>query len=116
MIYGSKSGKMCAEPLQGKIVDPYVSMSFSEWVTAVPVTEDGKIVMVRQYRHALGEECIEFPGGCVDATDGDFRLGHEKRTNGGDGLLLQFVQTLGIISCQPLHQQQSHAYVPGHWR
>ena len=44
-------------------------MNFPNWVTAVPVTEDGKIIMVRQYRHALGEICIEIPGGCVDDTD-----------------------------------------------
>ena len=42
-------------------------------VGAVPVTEDGKIIMVRQYRHALGETCIEIPGGCVDDTDADFK-------------------------------------------
>lgn len=51
---------VCKTP-QGKIVDPYYVYEFTEWVAAVPVTEDGKIVMIKQYRHGLGETCIEFP-------------------------------------------------------
>ncbi len=46
--------------------------NFLSWVTALPVTKEGKVLMVKQYRHALEEECIELPGGCVDATDADF--------------------------------------------
>lgn len=56
----------------GKIVDPYYVYEFPDWVVAVPITKDGKIVMVKQYRHALGEVCIELPGGCVDASDQNF--------------------------------------------
>jgi 8-oxo-dGTP pyrophosphatase MutT (NUDIX family) len=38
-------------------------------VAALALREDGKIIMVRQYRHAIGETCIELPGGCADDTD-----------------------------------------------
>lgn len=58
----------CQTPA-GKIVSPYYVYEFPAWVNAVAVTEDNQIVMVRQYRHALGETCIELPGGCVDDTD-----------------------------------------------
>lgn len=61
--------KETCETPNGKIVDPYYIYDFPEWVAAVAVTTDGKIVMVRQYRHALGETCLELPGGCVDDTD-----------------------------------------------
>ena len=53
----------------GKIVDPYYVYEFPTWVTAVALTEEGKMIMLHQYRHALGEVCIELPGGCVDDTD-----------------------------------------------
>ncbi len=58
----------CETP-QGKIVDPYYVYEFPTWVTALALTEDGKVILERQYRHALGEICIEIPGGCVDDTD-----------------------------------------------
>ena len=35
----------------------------------LPVTEDGKILMVRQYRNALDRETLEIPAGKLDAPD-----------------------------------------------
>ena len=52
----------CETP-EGKIVFPYYVYEFPTWVTAVALTEDGKVILERQYRHALGEVCIEIPGG-----------------------------------------------------
>src|SRR5688572_20398716 len=63
---------VCRTP-QGKIVEPYYVYEFPDWVSAVAITEDEKIVMVKQYRHASGEVCLEIPGGCVDDTDADLQ-------------------------------------------
>lgn len=35
----------------------------------VPVADDGRIMMVRQYRHALGRYTLELPAGKVDSPD-----------------------------------------------
>ena len=35
----------------------------------VPVLEDGRILMVRQYRNALERETLEIPAGALDAAD-----------------------------------------------
>lgn len=37
-----------------------------DWLLAVPVTADGKLVMVRQYRHGSREISLEVPGGLRD--------------------------------------------------
>lgn len=50
----------------GRVMPKYFVMEFPEWVNIVPVTEDNKIVLVKQYRQALGETCIEIPGGSTD--------------------------------------------------
>lgn len=42
----------------GKIIDPYYVYDFSPWVGALALTEDGNVVMVKQYRHAYGENWI----------------------------------------------------------
>ena len=47
----------------GRVMPTYYVMEFPDWVNIVPVTEDGKIVLIEQYRHAAGRVCIEFPGG-----------------------------------------------------
>ncbi len=91
---------VCETP-QGKIVDPYYVYEFPEWVTAVPVTEDGKIIMVRQYRHAIGEVCIEFPGGCVDATDPDFETAIKRELLEETGYSFSAFKSLGVTSANP---------------
>lgn len=89
------------ETAQGKIIDPYYVYEFPEWVAAVPVTEDGRIIMVRQYRHALGEICIEFPGGCVDDTDANFEEAIKRELMEETGYSFTAYQSLGAISANP---------------
>jgi len=61
----------CETP-DGKIVSPYYVYEFPTWVTAVALTEDGKVILERQYRHGLGLTNYEIPGGCVDDTDKNY--------------------------------------------
>lgn len=63
---------VCEKP-DGRIVEPYYVYEFTDWVTAVALTKDKKVILVKQYRHALGEVCLEIPGGCVDSGDQDYK-------------------------------------------
>lgn len=92
--------EVCETPL-GKIVDPYFVYDFPIWVGALPVTEDGKIIMVRQYRHALGETCIEIPGGCVDDTDKNFEEAVARELLEETGYTFSKYKYLGKISPNP---------------
>ena len=58
----------CETP-NGKIITPYYVYEFPTWVTALAMTEDGQVILEKQYRHALGEVAFEIPGGCVDDSD-----------------------------------------------
>src|SRR5262245_27824962 len=44
----------------------FFSIEADPWVNVVPVTADGHVVMVRQYRHGSREVTLEIPGGIVD--------------------------------------------------
>ncbi|MFN8289474.1 MAG: NUDIX hydrolase [Chitinophagaceae bacterium] len=92
--------EVCETP-EGKIVDPYYVYEFPTWVGAVPVTEDGKVVMVKQYRHALGEVCIEIPGGCVDDTDQSFEEAVAREIREETGYAFTSYEYLGRISPNP---------------
>lgn len=85
----------------GKIVDPYYVYEFSTWVGALPVTEEGKIIMVRQYRHALGETCLEIPGGCVDDTDTNVEYAIARELLEETGYSFTSFDYLGRISPNP---------------
>lgn len=91
---------VCKAP-DGRIIDPYYVYEFPEWVTAIPVTEDGRIIMVRQYRHALGDTSIEFPGGCVDDTDSNFEEAIKRELLEETGYTFTNFKPLGNISANP---------------
>jgi 8-oxo-dGTP pyrophosphatase MutT (NUDIX family) len=85
----------------GKIVDPYYVYEFPTWVAAVPLTKDGKIILVRQYRHALGEVSVELPGGCVDDTDKSFEHAIARELAEETGYHFDSYEYLGKISANP---------------
>lgn len=90
----------CLSP-GGKIISPYYVYEFPTWVAAVPFTEDGKIIMVRQYRHALGETCIEIPGGCVDPSDKNNQAAIARELLEETGYEFSSYDYLGKISANP---------------
>jgi ADP-ribose pyrophosphatase len=51
----------------GKIMPAFYVNEYPNWVTALAITKDKKAVLVKQYRHGIGEVCIETPGGVIDA-------------------------------------------------
>ena len=58
----------CEMP-DGRIVDEYFVLEYPNWVNAVAITEDNKVLMVRQYRHAAGIVSLEIPGGVIDGDE-----------------------------------------------
>jgi ADP-ribose pyrophosphatase len=53
-------------PRTGQAHD-FVVLESADWVTVLPVTTVGCLVMVRQYRHGTDEVTLETPGGLLDA-------------------------------------------------
>ena len=85
----------------GKIVSPYYVYEFPDWATALPVTEEGKIIMIKQYRHALGEVCLELPGGCVDDTDSNLEQAIARELREETGYSFSSYEYLGKTSANP---------------
>ena len=91
---------ICESP-EGKIIDPYYVYEFPEWATAFALTEDNKVIMVRQYRHPVGEVIIELPGGCVDDTDKDLQSAIARELLEETGYSFSSYEFLGKISANP---------------
>jgi 8-oxo-dGTP pyrophosphatase MutT (NUDIX family) len=90
----------CETP-DGRIVEPYYVYEFPEWVTALALTEEGKVIIERQYRHALGKICIETPGGCVDNTDKNYQEAIARELLEETGYTFASFEYLGVISANP---------------
>lgn len=91
---------VCEKP-DGKIVDPYYVYEFPTWVSAVAITEDNKVLLVRQYRHAIEDTILEIPGGCVDDTDPTFEHAIARELLEETGYGFASFEYLGKISPNP---------------
>lgn len=91
---------ICEAP-SGKIINPYYIYEFPEWATAFALTEDNKVILVKQYRHAIGEVIIELPGGVVDDADKDFQTGVARELLEETGYTFSSFESLGKISANP---------------
>lgn len=58
----------CITP-DGVIVAPYYVLEYPDWVHVIAITPDQKIVLIDQYRHAIGKVSLEIPAGNIDPTD-----------------------------------------------
>lgn len=90
---------VCELP-NGKIMQAYYVQEFPTWVTAFALTEEGKVVLVKQYRHGLGEICIETPGGVVDEGE-NLEIAIARELKEETGYAFETTEYLGKVSPNP---------------
>lgn len=90
---------VCQLP-NGKIMKAYYVQEFPTWVTAFTLTKDNKVVLVKQYRHGLGEVCIETPGGVVDNNE-PLETAIVREVKEETGYEFESIEYLGKISPNP---------------
>lgn len=61
----------------GTIKDEYYVLEYPTWVNMVGITEDQKVLFVRQYRHGANKILLELPAGVVE--DGEAPQDGAKR-------------------------------------
>ena len=57
----------------GHIVSSYHVIQQTPWVTIIPITDAGNLVLVREYRHAAQKVMIGLPGGVSDPGETDWQ-------------------------------------------
>ena len=82
-----------------------------DWANVVPVTDDGNIVLVRQFRHGAGKETLEVPGGLVDPGETPLEaVTRELREE--TGYQAREVRLLGTVNPNPaLFHNRQHCFV-----
>lgn len=56
----------------GVVNDEYYVLEYPTWVNVLAVTRDGEYVFIRQYRHGIGETCMEIVAGvCEDGEESE---------------------------------------------
>ena len=61
----------------GAVNDEYYVLEYPTWVNVIAITEDGRYIMERQYRHGIGMTCYEIVAGVCE--EGEQPLESAKR-------------------------------------
>ena len=101
----------CVELPDGRQNPEFYVLEYPDWVNVIAITEDGKFVMERQYRHGLGKTCFEIPAGVIE--EGEDPLDAAKRelmeeTGYGEGKWRKIMTVSGNSSTT---DNLSHCYV-----
>lgn len=52
-------------------IAPFYVLEYPDWVHIVALDATGNVLLVRQYRHGLGDFSLELPAGAIDPADAD---------------------------------------------
>ena len=56
---------------EGAVIAPYYVLEYRDWVELVALDADNNVLLVRQYRHGLGDISTELPAGGMDPGETD---------------------------------------------
>ncbi|NJD63598.1 MAG: NUDIX hydrolase [Deltaproteobacteria bacterium] len=84
----------------------------SDWINVIPVTPDGQLVFIRQFRHGIREVTVEIPGGAIDARDADPRAAAQRELLEETGYRAGKWEYLGYVTPNPaLQDNRCHTYL-----
>lgn len=86
------------------------TLQFSDWVNVIPVTADGKIVLVRQHRFGTNKVTLETPGGAVDAHEKDLTMAALRELEEETGLSTKKILALPGYAPNPAVQNNRITY------
>nr|QCL10211.1 NUDIX domain protein [Rhizobium rhizogenes] len=101
----------CLSP-QGRQLSPYYVLSYPDWVNIVAITDEGNIVLVRQYRHAVQKVILEIPGGAFDASDCDGEAAARREFEEETGYVARKWEFISTLYPNPAsHTNRLHIYL-----
>ena len=101
----------CVTPA-GVEITPYYVLGYPDWVHVVAVTARREIVLVRQYRHAVGRVLLELPGGAVDAADGDLERAAQRELVEETGFAAPRWRPISTLYPNPAtHNNRIHSFL-----
>ncbi len=83
------------------ITRTYIAMEADDWCNIIPVTPEGNVVLIHQFRHGTAAVTIEVPGGIVDPHEADPLDAARRELLEETGYSAEKIVKLGVVEANP---------------
>jgi 8-oxo-dGTP pyrophosphatase MutT (NUDIX family) len=90
----------------GHRIDGYYVIHEPDWGMVFAVTDDRRVVLVRQYKHGIGRVTVELPAGYLEAGDGSPEEAIRRELREETGYEPAEIRKLADIICSPTRSSQ----------
>ncbi|CAN0453774.1 MAG TPA: DNA mismatch repair protein MutT [Hyphomonas sp.] len=94
----------------GHVVPAYHVLEFTDWATIIPITDEGNIVLVREYRHAGEIVLLGVPGGVLDPGESDPEIAARRELREETGYMARELIPVGTCYPNPATQNNQLHY------
>lgn len=101
----------CLTP-DGGIFEPYYVLEFGDWANCVVIDANGDVVLVRHYRHAVGDYVLELVSGCLETSDASAEDGIRRELEEEAGYVGGEIHPIGVSYANPAtHTNKVHSFL-----
>jgi len=91
---------------------PFYVLETFDWVNVIPITGDGDVIMIRQFRAGIGKITLEIPGGVVDPEDDTPHFSARRELREETGYDSDDIVHLGTVHPNPaIMNNRCHTFV-----
>ncbi len=91
---------------------PFHVLESGDWTNVIPITENGDVVMIRQFRVGIRGMTLEIPGGIIDPGDSDPRSAARREMIEETGYDSDDIRPLGSVHPNPaIQNNRCHLFV-----
>ena len=96
----------------GNVIDNYHVIDAKTWVNVIALTDDGEVVLIREYRHGIEEVTLGLPGGCAEDDDPSMAIAASREFEEETGFTCREYVATGTASANWAdHSNQIHFFL-----
>jgi ADP-ribose pyrophosphatase len=109
--------KDCVSSENAERLHKFYQFESKDWCNVIPITSDGKMILVKQFRVGIEDFTLEFPGGIVEDHEKDIGLAAQREMceeTGYEPLPENHQRYLGWVYANPaINNNKCHLYAVG---